>query len=315
MSAKGHTYRPGFTLVELLVVISIIALLVSLLLPSLREAREHARRTVCGMHLRGLGTSWEVYTIEYGSPPRLARRGVDINWRCADGPLHDCERYERVSIPGFGPETFAEYATANNDSQVWLSAYHYRNKLFQVSNPPPDGPLPGHWWNWGLMWVSGVVENPRVFFCPSMHDPLLAWDTPLNPWPPSLETMWRPDHPNWVNHTASSYERRAGLSGVPWDQIPPQTTIAHDIGAPKDTSAENPHELAHRDGGNVVYRDGHVTYIRSTYFATWWDPDTDAWGEPDVRPKFIEYQYWLDREGCWTPPTTTGANPPGEKQR
>ena len=298
MSAGGHSFRQAFTLVELLVVISIIAVLLALVLPSLKQAREQGRRAVCGAHLHALGTSWEVYTMEYGSPPNLARRGVDINWRCAEGSVHNCQRHERVPIVGFGPDTFEAYESANNDNQVWLSAYHYRNKLFQVSNPPPPGPLPGHWWNWGLMWLSGIVENPRVFFCPSMRDPLLAWDTPLNPWPPSFETMWRPDHPNWVNHTASSYERRAGLSGVPWDQIPPQTTIAHDIGAP---NTEHPRELAHRDGANVAYRGGHVAYLRSAYFATWWDPASDSWNKRSVRRKFLAYQYWIDRGGRWNP--------------
>lgn len=299
----------AFTLIELLVVISVLALLAALLLPSLRRARERARTTVCGVHLRALGTSWEVYSIDFGSPPQLARRGIDINWFCAEGSVSDCQRYERVSVPGFGPETFETYETAGNDWQVWLSAFYYRNMLFQVSNPPPEGPLPGHWWNWGLLWESGVVEDPRAFFCPSMRHPLYAWQTPYNPWPPSFETMWRPDNPHWVNHTASSYERRAGLSGVPWDQIPPQTALGHDLGAPRvalpgdvDAGDDTPRELAHRDGGNVAYRDGHVAYLKSRFFQTWWDPATDEWDVVETRGKFLAYQYWLDREGRWTPP-------------
>ena len=118
MLAKGRMDGGAFTLVELLVVISIIALLVGLLLPSLKQAREQGRRAVCGMHLRGLGTSWEVYTLEYASPPRLARRGIDINWRCAEGSVQQCRRYERVPIAGFGPETFDDYESASNDNQV-----------------------------------------------------------------------------------------------------------------------------------------------------------------------------------------------------
>jgi prepilin-type N-terminal cleavage/methylation domain-containing protein/prepilin-type processing-associated H-X9-DG protein len=54
------TSRPstrGFTLIELLLVIAIVSLLVSLLLPGLRGARENARVVQCSAHLKQLATA------------------------------------------------------------------------------------------------------------------------------------------------------------------------------------------------------------------------------------------------------------------
>jgi len=55
----------GFTLIELLVVIAIIAGLLAILVPTLRGAREQARRAFCLGNLRQLTTAWIIYADDY----------------------------------------------------------------------------------------------------------------------------------------------------------------------------------------------------------------------------------------------------------
>ena len=54
-----------FTLVELLVVITIISILASILLPALKTAKDISRASVCGGNMKQLGYAWSYYSGDY----------------------------------------------------------------------------------------------------------------------------------------------------------------------------------------------------------------------------------------------------------
>ena len=71
-----ETENTGFTLVELLVVISIISLLILMIVPSIARARALAKRATCASNVGSIGKALKLYGGEFND---------SYPWICGDG--------------------------------------------------------------------------------------------------------------------------------------------------------------------------------------------------------------------------------------
>ncbi len=78
------SWRPAFSLAELLVVVGIIALLIAIILPPLQLARQKAMKTKCSVQLQHVGRALEAAHSEFGFYPYWDDGGTSIRYTWID---------------------------------------------------------------------------------------------------------------------------------------------------------------------------------------------------------------------------------------
>lgn len=144
--------RKAFTLIELLIVIAIIAILASMLLPALRNAREQANSIRCQANLRQLGSVFHSYVSDWKGflPPNLGGDTGGVLWprfMCQFLEYYPYKTSDRNMItvcpsdqnPGSNGSVLFSYGKNNDTNLQRLSSFSYPSETFMIGDSTVTG--------------------------------------------------------------------------------------------------------------------------------------------------------------------------------
>ncbi len=251
--------RLGFTLVELLVVIGIIAVLIGILLPTLARAREAGKRTECLSNLRTMYQFLKIYEVTYKGASPLGFGGLEMQanyFVTRGGSAMPSIAGTTIRYVGLGllfASNVAKEGTSGGKAFFCPSFqgdvnhdYGSESNPWPPSNPFYDGsstPKHGCRLSYSQRPITTAVPSPGF---PGRYDYYaVQYDKDTPNWPPKMDPRrW----PTGTWGTASyTFPKLAKLKNV---------AIISDI-----NSGEGRLVIGHKKGMNVLYNTGAARFI------------------------------------------------------